>query len=94
MTTNVETVQANAPTPMSLTNNDGKNSLEKDDLPEEAVFLVKGFRSRVGITSKNLHFFHHVILGILPCARITKHKQAAGSAKGALSTQGSRSPAE
>ena len=27
---------------------------------------------------------HRVILGIFQCARITKHKQGAGSAKGAL----------
>ena len=46
-----------------------------------SIHLVKGVGSRVRITSKELAQIHRVILGILPCARITKHRQAGGSAK-------------
>ena len=38
---------------------------------------------------------HRVILGIFPCVRITRDKQAAGSAKGALFyTEADRQPNE
>ena len=81
MTTNVAKIHAH-PLPLRSRRRTtlGKN-LRKAGLPEGAFHLVKGFGSRVRITSKELAQIHRVILGILPCARITKHKQAEGSAK-------------
>ena len=68
--------------------------LRRAVLTEETIHLVKGTRSRVRITSKERAQIHRVILGILPCSRITKQRKAAGSPNGVLSTQRSRSPAE
>ena len=65
----------------------GRN-LRKAGLSEGAFHLVKGFGSRVRITSKELAQIHRVILGMLPCARKIKHRQAEGSANKVLvSTQ-------
>ena len=75
MTTNVAKIHAH-PLPLRSRRRTtlGKN-LRKAGLPEGAFHLVKGFGSRVRITSKELSQIHHVILGI------TKHRQAEGSAK-------------
>ena len=71
---------SSSPTPKSQTKNDGINS-SKGRPALGTVHPGKGSRSFAEVTSKALARIHRVIFGILSCARIIDHRQAASMAR-------------